>query len=83
MKIDHDFSNLSSSLSYKMRRNQNQDKFNKRDEFTSLNIMNFLQIIRFSINIIDNKKENAVRVFVRINVCIYYHEIINHNSCFF
>ncbi len=66
-----------------MRRNQNQDKFDKRNEFTSLNIMNFLQIIRFSINIINNKKENAVRVSVRINVCTYYHKIIDCNSCFF
>ncbi len=82
MKVDHDFSNLDSSLSYKMRRNQNQDKFNERNEFTSLNIMNFLQIIRFSINIVDNKKENAVKVFIRINVYIYYYKIINYNSYF-
>src|SRR6266487_7113823 len=82
MKVDHDFNNLDDSLSHKMRRNQNQDEFNKRDEFTSFNIMNFLQIIRFSINIIDNEKENAVRVFIRINVCTYYHEIIDCNSHF-
>ena len=82
MKVDHDFSNLNNSLSHEMRRNQNQDKFDERDEFTSLNIMNFLQIIRFNINIVDNKKENAVRVFIRINVCTYYHEIIDCNSHF-
>ena len=82
MKVDHDFSNLSDSLSHKMRRNQNQDEFDERNEFTSLNIMNFLQIIRFSINIIDNEKENAVRIFIRINVCTYYHEITDYNSHF-
>src|SRR6266487_3407476 len=81
IKVNHDFSNLSSSLSHEMRRNQNQNEFDKRDKFTSLNIINFLQIIRFSINIIDNKKENTVKVFIRINVCTYYHKIINHNSC--
>ena len=42
IKVDHDFSNLDDSLSHKIRRNQNQDEFNKRDKFTSLNIMNFL-----------------------------------------
>src|SRR6266487_3604748 len=82
MKVDCDFSNLDDSLSHKMRRNQNQDEFDKKDEFISFNIMNFLQIIRFSINIIDNKKENTVRVFIRINVCTYHHEIINYNSYF-
>ena len=82
MKVNCDFSNLDDSLSHEMKRNQNQDEFDERDEFTSLNIMNFLQIIRFSINIIDNKKENAVKVFVRINVCTYYHEITDCNSCF-
>src|SRR6266487_5010283 len=83
MKVDYDFSNLDSSLSHEMRRNQNQDEFDRKDEFTSLNIINFLQIIRFSINIIDNEKENAVRVSVRINVCTYYHKITDHNSHFF
>ncbi len=83
MKVDHDFNNLDDSLSHEMRRNQNQDEFDERNEFTSLNIMNFLQIIRFSINIINNKKENAVRIFIRMNVCTYYHKIINHNSHFF
>src|SRR6266487_2947707 len=82
MKVDCDFSNLSNSLSHEMRRNQNQDEFNERSRFTSLNIMNFLQIIRFSINIIDNEKENAMRVFVRMNIYTYCHEIIDCNSCF-
>src|SRR6266487_1654801 len=82
MKVDYDFNNLDNSLSHEMRRNQNQDEFNERNEFTSLNIMNFLQIIRFSINIIDNEKENAVKVSIRINIYTYCHEITDHNSCF-
>ena len=42
MKVDHDFNNFNDSLSHEIRRNQNQDEFDRRHEFTSLNIINFL-----------------------------------------
>ncbi len=41
-KLEHDFSNLSDPLSHEMQKNQNQDEFDESDEFTSLNIIDFL-----------------------------------------